>query len=57
MEAIISQNAFTVAGGGETTEIIMKEGLDEKFDHLSSGGGAMLDFIADSDLPGIKALE
>lgn len=57
MNTIIKQDAFTVAGGGETTEIIIREGLNEKFDHLSSGGGAMLDYIADGNLPGLKALE
>lgn len=57
MNAMINQEAFTVAGGGETTEIIIKEGLNDKFDHLSSGGGAMLDYIADGNLPGLKVLE
>lgn len=57
MDAIIKQDAFTVAGGGETTEIIIREGLENKFDHLSSGGGAMLDFIANDSLPGLKVLE
>ena len=57
IKAIVEQNAFTVAGGGETTEIIIREGVDEKFDHLSSGGGAMLDYIAGESLPGLKALE
>lgn len=57
MDAIIKQDAFTLAGGGETTEIIIREGIDQKFDHLSSGGGAMLDFIANENLPGLKVLE
>jgi phosphoglycerate kinase len=56
MKAIASVNGFTVAGGGETTEIIIKEGMEEKFDHVSSGGGAMLDFIAGEDMPGLKEL-
>jgi phosphoglycerate kinase len=57
MKAISNQDCFSVVGGGETTEIIIKEGMEDKFDHMSSGGGAMLDFIADEDLPGLKALE
>ncbi|MDD3292708.1 MAG: phosphoglycerate kinase [Candidatus Pacebacteria bacterium] len=57
IKAITSQDAFTVVGGGETTEIVIKEGSDDKFDHLSSGGGAMLDFIANNGLPGLKALD
>jgi phosphoglycerate kinase len=56
MKAIASVNGFTVVGGGETTEIIIKEGMEEKFDHVSSGGGAMLDFIAGEDMPGLKEL-
>ena len=57
MKAMTSQDAFTVVGGGETTEIVIKEGFDDKFDHLSSGGGAMLDFIANDGLPGLKVLD
>jgi len=56
MKAIAAADAFTVAGGGETTEIILKEKMEEKFDHISSGGGAMLDFIAGERMPGIEVL-
>ncbi len=56
LNAVASVEAFTVVGGGETTEIIIKEGMEEKFDHVSSGGGAMLDFIAGETLPGIEVL-
>ena len=56
LKAVASLDAFTVVGGGETTEIIIKEGMEDKFDHVSSGGGAMLDFIAGEDMPGLKAL-
>jgi len=56
MKAIVAADAFTVAGGGETTEIILKEKMEEKFDHVSSGGGAMLDFIAGERMPGIEVL-
>ena len=56
-KAIIKSGAFSVAGGGETVEFVNKIGLGEKFNHLSTGGGAMLDFIADGKLIGIAALE
>ncbi|MDD3170553.1 MAG: phosphoglycerate kinase [Candidatus Paceibacterota bacterium] len=56
MRTVASLEAFTVVGGGETTEIIIKEGMEEKFDHVSSGGGAMLDFIAGETLPGLEVL-
>jgi len=55
-QAIIESGAFSVAGGGETVEFINNLGLTEKFNHLSTGGGAMLDFIVDGKLVGIEAL-
>ena len=56
-QAIIKSSAFSVVGGGETVEFINKIGLTEKFNHLSTGGGAMLKFLSGQPLPGIKALE
>jgi len=56
-QAIIKSSAFSVVGGGETIEFINKIGLTEKFNHLSTGGGAMLKFLSGQPLPGIKALE
>jgi len=55
-KAIIDSGAFSVVGGGETVEFINKTGLTEKFSHVSTGGGAMLDFIANGKLVGIEAL-
>jgi len=54
--AIIESQAFSVVGGGETVEFINKIGLTEKFNHLSTGGGAMLEFLAGEKLPGLVAL-
>jgi len=56
-QAIIESGAFSVAGGGETVEFINKLGLTEEFNHLSIGGGAMLDFIADGKVVGSEALK
>lgn len=57
-ESIVScQNCFSIAGGGETTCFIEKVGLADKFSHVSTGGGAMLEFLAGDKLPGIVALE
>jgi 3-phosphoglycerate kinase len=50
-------SAFKVAGGGDTICSIRKFGLEDKFDFLSTGGGAMLEFLAGKKLPGILALE
>lgn len=49
-------NNFSVVGGGETIDFIHQFKLEDKFDFLSSGGGAMLEFISGKELPGILAL-
>ena len=43
-------------GGGDTEAALTKFGLVEKIDYISSGGGAMLSFLADETLPGIEAI-
>jgi len=55
--AIAGAQAFKVAGGGETLEVVKKLKLESKFDFLSTGGGAMLEFLAGKKLPGIEALK
>lgn len=55
-ESIIKSSAFSVAGGGETVEFINKLGLIDKFSYVSTGGGAMMAFLAGEKLPGIEAL-
>lgn len=54
--AIQKSNAFTIAGGGETAEIIQMLKLSKKIGFLSTGGGAMLEFLIQGSLPGIEAL-
>jgi len=56
-KAIIESNAFCVVGGGETIEFLEKEGMLDKFSHVSTGGGAMLAYLSGEKLPGLKALE
>lgn len=56
-EAIIDSKAYSVVGGGETTQFLSTKGLLGKFSFVSSGGGAMLAFLAGKELPGIEALE
>jgi len=55
-QAIIESGAFSIIGGGETIEFINRIGLVDKFSHISTGGGAMLAFLAGEKLPGIEAL-
>lgn len=51
-----NKNAFKVIGGGETVMYVKHLKLDKKIDFVSTGGGAMLDFLAGKELPGMKAL-
>jgi len=55
-KTIAQSKVFKVAGGGDTHRIISRLNLWEKFDFVSVGGGAMLDFLKDNSLPGIEAL-
>lgn len=55
--AIIKSKALSMVGGGETVEFLNQEKLTSQFNHVSTGGGAMLDFLSGEPMPGIKALE
>jgi phosphoglycerate kinase len=55
--AIVTADAWKIAGGGESLEYINSQNGAEKFNFLSSGGGAMLEFLSGVKLPGIEALE
>lgn len=56
-KATASSNAHKIVGGGDTISAVDKIGLLGKFDFVSTGGGAMLAFLAGQRLPGLEALE
>ncbi|MEA2112995.1 MAG: phosphoglycerate kinase [Patescibacteria group bacterium] len=54
---ITESNAESIAGGGDTEHCISNLGLEDKFDFISTGGGAMLEFISEGTLVGVEAIE
>ena len=56
LSAVLASGAFVLIGGGETLEILERNNAMDQVDFVSTGGGAMLDYLGGSAMPGISAL-
>lgn len=54
---IVRNQSFKIAGGGHTIAALEKLGLTKYFDHISTGGGALITFLSGEKMPGVEALK
>ena len=57
LSACAETKGYALMGGGHTATLVSQRGMSDKMGHVSTGGGACLDYIAGRILPGIHALE
>ncbi|HCO99663.1 MAG TPA: hypothetical protein DIT56_03590, partial [Candidatus Moranbacteria bacterium] len=56
LDAIVESDAFTLIGGGESVQVLEENNLMNKISFVSTGGGAMLEYLSGNQMPGIEAL-
>ena len=54
--SVADSDALSIIGGGDSVAAVLKAGVSDKISHISTGGGASLEYIANETLPGLEAL-
>jgi phosphoglycerate kinase len=57
LDAIVECDAFTLIGGGESVQVLEENNMMDKVSFVSTGGGAMLEYLGGNPMPGIEALK
>ncbi len=56
-QAVANSDGYSIVGGGDSIAFFEEQGLLDKFDFVSTGGGAMLEYVAGNEMPGLDILK